>query len=361
MYWRGWAETSLPSSSRRPCRGSELEALANQLTEAISQPYEIDGHRIRSSISIGIAVGPRDGGNAEDLLMAADLALYAVKASARGTFRFYNRSMNEGINDRRQVEMDFREAIENGELELHYQPIMDLRRDRGHRLRGARAMAASGQGNGAARRVHSGRPKTAGLVITLGRMGADGGLPHGRAMAGRPQDRRQPLARAVLDALTSTTVIRSAFWPRPVWRRTGSSWKSPSDIFMEDSEKTLSTLHRLKQLGVQHRDGRFRHRLFLAELSAQLPVTTRSRSTATFVSDLAEGTEHVVIVQAVVSIARALGHDHHRRRRRDGGQKQFLAALGCDEAQGYLFGEPVLIEKVPDVIAAWSAARTLAA
>ena len=97
--------------------------------KSISQPYEIDGHRIRSSISIGIAVGPRDGGNAEDLLMAADLALYAVKASARGTFRFYERSMNEGINDRRQVEMDLREAIEKGELELHYQPIMDLHCD----------------------------------------------------------------------------------------------------------------------------------------------------------------------------------------------------------------------------------------
>ncbi len=54
------------------------------LTEAVSQPYEIDGHRIRSSISIGIAIGPQDGENADDLLMAADLALYAVKASARG-------------------------------------------------------------------------------------------------------------------------------------------------------------------------------------------------------------------------------------------------------------------------------------
>ena len=50
-----------------------LETLANRLTEAISHPYEIDGHRIRSSVSIGIAVGPLDGDNADDLLMAADL------------------------------------------------------------------------------------------------------------------------------------------------------------------------------------------------------------------------------------------------------------------------------------------------
>ena len=106
-----------------------LETLANRLTEAIGHPYEIDGHRIRSSVSIGIAVGPLDGDNADDLLMAADLALYAVKASARGTYRFYHRRMNEEINDRRQVEMDLREAIERNELELHYQPIIDLQRD----------------------------------------------------------------------------------------------------------------------------------------------------------------------------------------------------------------------------------------
>jgi len=61
--------------------------------------------------------------------MAADLALYAVKAGARGTHRFYERSMNEEINERRQIELDLREAIENGELELHYQPIIDLKRN----------------------------------------------------------------------------------------------------------------------------------------------------------------------------------------------------------------------------------------
>jgi diguanylate cyclase (GGDEF)-like protein len=82
-----------------------LEDLASRLNQAISQPYEIDGHRMRSSISIGIAIGPGDGNSAEDLLMAADLALYAVKAGGRGSFRFYKRFMNEGVNERRQTEM----------------------------------------------------------------------------------------------------------------------------------------------------------------------------------------------------------------------------------------------------------------
>ena len=84
---------------------------------------------MRSSVSIGIAIGPEDGKTADDLLIAADLALYAVKATSRGTFQFYHKSMNQDINERRQIELDLREAIERNELELYYQPIVNLRRN----------------------------------------------------------------------------------------------------------------------------------------------------------------------------------------------------------------------------------------
>ena len=107
----------------------ELEALATELVDAVVAPYEIIGHQIRSSVSIGIAVGPQDGENAEDLLMAADLALYAVKAGNRGTYAFYQSSMNKELNDRRQIELDLRDAIEGNQLELYYQPIINLRRN----------------------------------------------------------------------------------------------------------------------------------------------------------------------------------------------------------------------------------------
>ncbi len=106
-----------------------IETLAYAIVETIGRPYEIDGHHIRSSVSIGIAIGPRDGKSADDILMAADLALYAVKTSGRGTYLFYQPVMNHEVNDRRQIEMDLREAIEQNALHLEYQPIIDLRRN----------------------------------------------------------------------------------------------------------------------------------------------------------------------------------------------------------------------------------------
>ncbi len=335
----------------------ELEGLANQLTEVISQPYEIDGHRIRSSISIGIAVGPRDGGNAEDLLVAADLALYSVKASARGTFRFYDRFMNEGINDRRQVEMDLREAIEKGELELHYQPIVDLRCDL---VTGFEALArwrhpVRGMVPPA---VFIPAAEDTGLVITLGRWAL---MEACRTAATWPDDLKiavnlSPVQFSSPDLYDS---IRSALMATGL-APSRLQLEITERLFIEDSEKTLSTLHRIKQLGVHIAMDDFGTGYSSLSYLRNFPYD-KIKVNRTFVSDLAAGTEHVVIVQAVVSIARALGMTTTAEGVETEAQKQFLAALGCDEAQGYLFSEPVPVEKVPDVIAAWSAARTLAA
>jgi diguanylate cyclase (GGDEF)-like protein len=334
-----------------------LAALASRVTEAISQPYEIDGHRIRSSISIGIAVGPRDGSNSEDLLVAADLALYAVKASARGTFTFYDRFMNEGINDRRQVEMDLREAIEKGELELHYQPIVDLHCDSitgfealtrwRHPMRGMVPPA-----------VFIPAAEDTGLVIILGKWAL---MEACRTAAKWPNDLKiavnlSPVQFSSPDLYDtiSSALLDSGLAPHRL------ELEITERLFMEDSDKTLSTLHKIKKLGVRIAMDDFGTGYSSLSYLRNFPYD-KIKVDRTFVSDLASGTEHVVIVQAVVSIARALGMTTTAEGVETEAQKEFLAALGCDEAQGYMFSEPVPLERVADVIAAWSATRTLAA
>ena len=75
-----------------------------------------------------VVLASSDSADAEgDLVMAADLALYSVKGGNRGTYAFYHSSMNKELNDRRQIEIDLRDAIERQQLELFYQPIMSLR------------------------------------------------------------------------------------------------------------------------------------------------------------------------------------------------------------------------------------------
>src|SRR5262249_4864461 len=131
-------------------------------------------------------------------------------------------------------------------------------------------------------------------------------------------------------------------------------------VFMEESEKTLSTLHQLKELGVRIAMDDFGTGYSSLSYLRSFPFD-KIKVDRTFVSDLAGGTEHVVIVQAVVSIARALGMTTTAEGVETRGQQEFLTALGCDEAQGYLFSAPVAIERVPALIAEWAAAKTLAA
>jgi diguanylate cyclase (GGDEF)-like protein len=334
-----------------------LEALAGRLNAVISQPYEIDGRRIRSSISIGIAVGPPDGNNAEDLLMAADLALYAVKASARGTFGFYKRFMNEGINDRRQVEMDLREAVEKDELELHYQPIVDLQRNV---ITGFEALArwrhpVKGMVPPA---VFIPVAEDTGLIVALGTWALTQAC---RTAAQWPDDLKiavnlSPVQFSGPDLYNTikSVLVETGLAPQRL------ELEITERLFIEDSEKTLSTLHRLKELGVRIAMDDFGTGYSSLKYLRSFPYD-KIKVDRTFVSDLVAGTEHVVIVQAVVSIARALGMTTTAEGVETDGQKQFLAALGCDEAQGYLFSAPVPVDKVADIIAAWAAARTLAA
>ena len=110
----------LPGRHRR----EDLAQLARRVIEALSEPYSIDGHRVVIGASMGIALSPDDGHSAEDLIRNADLALYAAKDGGRGRHHFYAADLHSDAEERRQLEQDLRDALTEGGLELHYQPVI---------------------------------------------------------------------------------------------------------------------------------------------------------------------------------------------------------------------------------------------
>jgi diguanylate cyclase (GGDEF)-like protein len=329
---------------------SALEFLALNLASAVAEPCELDGHRVRSTASIGIAVGPIDGDSSDDLLMAADLALYAVKANGRGTYQFYTRSMNKELCDRRQIEMDLREAVERNELELHYQPIIDLRRNR---VTGFEALA---------RWRHPVRglvppavfipvAEDSGLVLPLGEWALTEAC---RRAVGWPEHLKVAVNLSPVQFSTPNLLDRIV----RILAETGLApnrleLEITERVFMENNRHTLSILHQLKALGIGISMDDFGTGYSSLSYLRSFPFD-KIKVDRAFVSDLAEGNEHVIIVQSVVSIARALGMTTTAEGVETGDQKTFLAALGCDEAQGYLFAAPVPIEKVSEVLTEWT-------
>ncbi len=103
------------------------EALARRIVEVLGQPYDLDGNRAIVGVSVGIAMAATEFASADVLLKNADMALYRAKADGRGTYRFFESMMDAQIQARRAIELDLREALGRGELELFYQPLLHLR------------------------------------------------------------------------------------------------------------------------------------------------------------------------------------------------------------------------------------------
>ena len=100
--------------------------LASRMIEIISQPYSIDGQDIVIGVSVGIVASEPDGASAEDLLKHVDLALYRAKQTGKGTFCFFEPGMIGEANDRRNLEHDLRLALRADEIEVFFQPIVDV-------------------------------------------------------------------------------------------------------------------------------------------------------------------------------------------------------------------------------------------
>jgi len=105
----------------------DIEVICCELLKAIKAPYKLGNRNISMSLSIGIARFPNDGLDAEALLQNADTAMYASKYKGGDHFHFFSGHMNAQVHRRMLVEEELLKSLENKEIELHYQPIMDLK------------------------------------------------------------------------------------------------------------------------------------------------------------------------------------------------------------------------------------------
>jgi diguanylate cyclase (GGDEF)-like protein len=103
-----------------------IAKIADKILAKMAPPFHIEGHQIFTSLSVGVAVYPNDGNDFEELVKAADTAMYHAKEAGRNTYRFYTEQMNVDATSHLKTRNDLRQALEHGEFILHYQPQIDM-------------------------------------------------------------------------------------------------------------------------------------------------------------------------------------------------------------------------------------------
>jgi diguanylate cyclase (GGDEF)-like protein len=317
--------------------------LAERLVARLAEPFHLDIHHATIGVSIGIAMLPGDGGDADTALKNADLALYRAKADGRGTYRFFEPDMDAAMQRRSALVRDLRHGLKIGQFELFYQPIMD--KD-AVRIQSFEALL---------RWRHPER----GLVLPdefipvteeVGIIKPLGAWVLAKACA---DAMRWPERIGVAVNLSSVQFINGNL-VQEVRHALYASGLPPhrlelevtETVLIQNSEATLALLNELKALGVSIALDDFGTGYSSLGYLRKFPFD-RVKIDKSFVHDLRRSGDATAIVRSVTRLCQALGMATTAEGVETAQQFDGVQANGCTHVQGYLFSRPVPAAEIP--------------
>jgi diguanylate cyclase (GGDEF)-like protein len=315
-----------------------VTALASRIVDVIAaRPFMFKGQSIYLGASVGIAIAPADGDDPTELMRNADLALYAAKASGRGVFRRYDVSLDEQMRERRAIESGLRIALAEGQLELHYQPLLDAK------TRGITSAEALVRWNHPERgRVSPtdfiGIAEETGLIVPLGEWVVRTACAEAAtwpkhmnvAINLSPAQFRDRLLVSSIEEILQATALAPERLELEV----------TEGVLLTDETGTLDTLKQLRRLGV---------RISLDDFGTGYSSLSYLRKfrfdkikiDQSFVRQVPQDAESSAIVRAIITMANCLNMSTTVEGVETREQFDFSIAAGCDMIQGYLVGRPV--------------------
>ncbi|QOZ50337.1 EAL domain-containing protein [Bradyrhizobium sp. CCBAU 53338] len=334
------------------CDQAELSVLAERILASLRTPVDCKGQDITTDASIGIAIAPDHGDNLEDLLKRADLAMYAAKTEGRGTFRIFVSEYDARARQRRQLELDLRQALPRGEFEVHYQPLVDLS---ANIVSGCEALLRW-------RHPERGMVSPADFIPVAEDTGLIGeigewvlkqacteaaswpGDIHIAVNVSPVQFRSKTLALKVASALAESGLAPGRL-----------ELEITETVLIRDDEEALTILQQLRELGVRIALDDFGTGYSSLSYLHRFPFD-KIKIDRSFISDIGEPADSSPIVQAVVHMAAA----RHMATTAEGveteAQREVLRRLGCSQMQGWLFSPAVPAAKLKQLLSKQAAA-----
>jgi len=323
-----------------------LESLARTLIEQVSRPYMIEGHKVMIGASVGIAIGDAGRACADSLIRNADLALYAAKAAGRGKHALYEPSMHSEAADRQVLENDLRQAIERGELEVMYQPIV---------------RAATEEVSGFESLIRWTHP-------VRGAISPEKFIPLAEECGLIGKVGAWVLETALSEAAQWPDHVRIAVNLSPIQfndpgivdtiaRLIDESGVNPGKVeleitegvFLADGDSTDDTFSRLKKLGVRLALDDFGTGYSSLGYLKKAPFD-KIKIDQSFVRGAASPTSrNSAIIRAIVSLAESLEMETCAEGVETHDDLALIRELGCSHVQGYIFGKPVPSEEAREI------------
>ena len=310
--------------------------LANKLLEKIAAPYEIEGHQIVIGTSIGIALAPSDGMEADQLLKNADLALYRAKAEGRNGFRLFDTAMDAEARARHSLQADLRNAIVHNEFELHYQTVYN---------------AATCEPCGAEALVRWRHPQRGivppnqfipiaeevGMIVPLGEWILRTACEEAARWPGHIKVAVNLSAAQFLDCNLAETVadalVSSGLAPDRL------ELEITESVLLQKSAGNLTVLHQFKSLGISVVLDDFGTGYSSLSYLRMFPFD-KIKIDRSFVSELSNRADCAAIVCAITGLGRGLNILTTAEGVETEEQMELLRAAGVDQLQGYLLSRP---------------------
>lgn len=322
--------------------------VARYLLETLSESFTLDNHELTVSASLGITLYPADQRDTDELLKAADIAMYRAKEAGKNTFRFFSAEMAERVQARQALETALRRALTRGEFALHYQPVVDLATGA---ITGVEALLRWNRGGGMlmASEDFISVAEDAGLVIPIGEWALQTVCAQARAWDA------EGLPPFTISVNLSARQVHQRDLPRSIERALTETGLAPTRLILELTETALlrhvgeaeAILKEISALGVQCMLDDFGTGYSSLSYLQRFPISA-VKLDRSFVRDIPADKDDAAIATAVINMAHSLGIIVIAEGVETAEQLAFLRKQGCDAIQGYHFSGPL----APDDLAA---------